>query len=102
MLFEEVSDVFFFYLTESSTPTESQRVSAALFLGEKHIFLAELSFLCGGPGLAFYSAGNQPEDCMAVGPLRSVFQAADHRHSHFTMVTCFIPSEFLAPAVQDS
>lgn len=80
-----------------------QRVSMfqPLYFGGKHIFLAELSFLCG-EGLSLYRAGNQPEDCMAVGPLHSFFQTADHRHSHFTMVTCFIPSEFLAPAVQDS
>lgn len=32
----------------------------------KHIFWAELSFLCGGPGLAFCRAGSQPEDCVAV------------------------------------
>lgn len=82
----------------------SQRVSTAPFLEEKCIFLTKLSVPCGGPGLSIYRApASKLENCMvAAGPLPSFFQATDHKHSNFTMVTCFIPTASLAPTVWDS
>lgn len=109
MLFEKVWSIFVLYSVEyrnSSNPTVSQHVSTTQFLEENVGFfsLTKLSVPCGGASLSIYRApASKPENCMvAAGPLPSFFQATDHKHSNFTMVTRFIPTTSLASTVWDS
>lgn len=92
----------FIWNKEFNSYSESACFHSTIF-GGKCIFLTKLSVPCGSSGLPIYRApASIPENCMvASGPL-AFSRATDHKHSNFTMVTCFIPTASLAPTVWDS